>query len=295
MLDISIIIPTGCETSRCEVLNRSIDSVLSQKGVALELILVLNGPRVDDQVAEQLHQHANIRIIRLPDGNVSLARLAGIRAVRGELFCFLDDDDEFLSGALKIRVSTMRSIRDADVVVTNGLIREIEDQPMVSEAFAKDIKANLPKSILKINWFASAASTFRKAAIEESLFDFPYRYFEWTFLFFSLIANKKNLLYIHNITYRKYENTPLSVSKSDAYLLSCPSVLLDVLRLPISIPLKTGVKRKLCSALNAVSKLHRRRNEFLSAWISHLRCLKYGGWRFAPYTWTLMRGLFSAN
>ena len=53
-------------------------------------------------MVEQLRQRANIRIMRLPDGNASLALLAGLRAVGGELFCFLDDDDEFLSGALKL-------------------------------------------------------------------------------------------------------------------------------------------------------------------------------------------------
>ncbi len=293
--DISVIVPTTCEASRREFIERAIESVLSQGGITLELIIVVNGNRFDADLLHRLRQNKNIRVIQLSNGNVSRARFDGVCQARGRLFCFLDDDDEFLENALQIRVERMREMPNTDVVVTNGFIRESNDYPMVSEKMAQQIKDDLPASIFTTNWFASAASTFRKSTIDESMFNFKYKYFEWTFLFFALVARKMTVDYIHVHTYRKYENNPLSVSKSDAYILACPAVLLDLMCLSLSDPLKAGLKRKLCSSLNAVSKLHVRNKNISQAWATHLRCVLCGGWRYVPYTMILLRASFCSG
>ena len=288
---VSIIVPTICEMIRRELLERAIESVLSQKGVTLELIVVVNGNRFDTSLLSRLQHDTKIRVIQLSDGNVSHARLSGIRAARGEFFCFLDDDDEFLEDALRTRVERMHLMSDADVVVTNGFILESDERPLVTDALAQKIRENLPLSFQETNWFSSPASTFRKSRIEAPFFDFPFKHFEWTFLFYKLISTGKNIDYLHALTYRKFESNPLSISKTDAYLLSYPDILLDILALPLSDPLRAGLKRKLPASLNAVSQLHLRQNRIRQAWLTHLKCLAHGGWRFLPYTRALVFAL----
>lgn len=286
---VSVIVPTTCEMLRRELIERAIESVLSQTGAALELILVVNGNRFDTDFLYNIRRDRRIRIIQLSDGNVSRARLSGVRAARGEFFCFLDDDDEFLEDALRARVERMRLMSDVDVVVTNGFILGSDEQPLVTDALAQKIREDLPLSFQETNWFPSAASTFRKSRIEAPFFDFPYKHFEWTFLFYKLISTGKHIDYLHVPTYRVFESSPLSISKTDAYLLSYPDILLDLLALPLSDPLRTGLKRKLPPSLNAVSQLHLRNKRISQAWSAHLKCLAHGGWRFIPYTRAFLR------
>ncbi len=112
--DVSIIIPTTCLAQRASLLRRAIDGVLSQAGVYLELIVVVNGTCFDQTLYSALRTDERFQVLYLPEGNVSAARSAGLRAAQGEFYGFLDDDDEYLPGALFTRVTEMR--RDSTIV-----------------------------------------------------------------------------------------------------------------------------------------------------------------------------------
>lgn len=78
-----------------EYLRQCVDSVLNQKLEDYELILVDDGspdacPQICDEYAEQYQQ---VRAIHKPNGGLSSARNAGLRAASGQYVMFMDSDD----------------------------------------------------------------------------------------------------------------------------------------------------------------------------------------------------------
>lgn len=286
---ISVIIPTTCEDSRSESLLRAISSIREQEGVLVEILLICNGNRQDGQLLAYLERQDGLRILRIQEGNVSKARYLGVCNVNSEFFCFLDDDDEFLPGCLQQRLAVMTNDLDCEVVVTNGFYHILgTDIPMVSSDLALMINSDVCGTFLQQNWFSSPASMFRTQRIKAELFDFAYRYFEWTYLFFRIVSLKKKLVFDNVITYRKYEDNPLAVSKSIEYALAYPDFLIEVKRLKLPKDVKGAIQKKYVTALNSQSNIYRERGQLINAWKFHLACLMHGGWQYISYTRRLL-------
>jgi len=282
--DVTIIVPTTCEAHRASLLRRAIGSVLSQEGVYVELIVVVNGDRVDPALYSVLSADERFRVLYLIEGNVSFARSAGLRVANGEFYGFLDDDDEFLPGALLTRTTEMRRDASIDVVVTNGYqCTDGSDTLFIGESFARKIAQDPLTAFMEMNWFHSPAQLFRSSAVTAATLNFRYRYLEWTYLFFLLMVNKRVIRYLDMPTYR-YNITPGSVSKSLGYLTACPLVLKDIMALPLPPHIQKSLKGKHQSALHSLAVFHFERKNWRRALAYHLKCLSSGGWRFAPYT-----------
>ena len=99
MIDFSIIMP--CYNAE-ETLGRAITSVLAQSHTSWELICVNDGSR--DRTAAMLHEwelaEPNIRVIHTENRGPSVARNLGATAADGEILCFLDADDIWVSHKL---------------------------------------------------------------------------------------------------------------------------------------------------------------------------------------------------
>lgn len=284
---ISIIIPTTAERSREAMLERAISSTLSQERVAAQIIVVVNGDRFDGPLVARLRSDPRLVVIQRYEGNVSAARYEGLIAATGEFFCFLDDDDEFLPGALALRAALFTA--DADVVVTNGFLDEGSgDAVLVPAAVAARANADPASSFLRFNWFASPGSMFRTATVPPTLFDMRLRHFEWTRLFFALLAAGKVIRFYDCPTFRKFEHAG-SVSRSLEYMAAYPAFLRELMTLDLNPAVRRALKAKYRTALNALSRLEMRRRRRLAAWLAHLRCLLSGGWQYLPYTRHLLR------
>lgn len=108
---ISVIIPTY---NRKEVLPRAIHSVLAQKDVSFELIIVDDGSTEkqntgyrmtdDEKPADILHPSSFIRYFHQENRGPAAARNLGIRHAKGEWIAFLDSDDEWKPGKLKAQL-----------------------------------------------------------------------------------------------------------------------------------------------------------------------------------------------
>lgn len=282
---VSVIIPTMCEASRSELIYRAIESVLSQSGIILELLIVINGARYDQQLATTLQENNRLTLIWLDIANVSTARYVGVCRAHGEYFCFLDDDDEFLPGALQGRVKLLTKYADADIVVTNGFERRSGiDSPLVTIESSNEIMKDLADSFLRKNWFSSPAALFSAKTIESDLFNFNYKYFEWTYLFFLLLSKGKHFRYDEMLSFRKYEDNPLSVSKSLEYTKDYPSFLRSLMAMPLDPGIKSKINDKYITALNTRSNIELNQGLLVRAWISHLHCLAAGGWKYISYT-----------
>lgn len=100
MLEVSVIIPSY---NRCSVLRRAVESVLAQKDVVFELIVVDDGST--DHTKEMLEKNfPQVTYVYQKNQGPSAARNTGIKMARAEWICFLDSDDEWLPGKLRVQL-----------------------------------------------------------------------------------------------------------------------------------------------------------------------------------------------
>lgn len=115
---VSVIIPVyNC----VEYLQRSLESVLSQEGADLEIILVDSSTNISVGQTEVVSDVRVRRYIQEPRG-VSAARNLGIQQARGEYIAFQDADDEWLPEKLKMQLSAFRRHPDAGLVFTDTMM-----------------------------------------------------------------------------------------------------------------------------------------------------------------------------
>ncbi len=124
---VSVIIPTY---DRAAVLPRAVDSVLGQRGVPLELIVVDDGST--DGTASLLETRylqapssegkPLLRVLRLEkNSGPSAARNLGIREARGAWIAFLDSDDEWKPGKIKAQLTFFREHPDHRICQTEEI------------------------------------------------------------------------------------------------------------------------------------------------------------------------------
>ena len=129
-IDISVIIPAYNSEKWIE---RAIQSVLKQKDMSWELILVENGS--DDGTYEKCCQYAEaddrIKVVQSAKG-VSRARNAGMQEVSGEWTCFLDADDYLYENAFSYFSSLLKNNEMEFIVFghNSGSMQENADKRM---------------------------------------------------------------------------------------------------------------------------------------------------------------------
>mgnify|MGYP005829057215 CR=1 FL=1 len=108
---ISVIIPTY---NRGKILKRAIDSILSQTYTNWELIIIDDGGEDDTKEVIKAYQekYNNIFYYKFPNMGASAARNIGIGLANGELVGFLDSDDIWTNGRLKLIVEAYKKDKD---------------------------------------------------------------------------------------------------------------------------------------------------------------------------------------
>lgn len=288
-ITVSVIIPTMCLSSRSELLKRTIKSITNQSDVHTEILVVLNGLQYDTETVKELEANPLINLIRLETANVSTARYIGVCQSQGDFFCFIDDDDEFLENAFQIRLNTFLE-HDVDFIISNGLLnKDGVDKIVVEYDSVTELRLNPAANLLKKNWFASSAGFYKAKSFNPELFNFSYKYFEMTYLFFLLISNGKTFYFNELLTYRVYQDQPLSVSKSNEYMLAHAVFLRNLMKFDLESSIKKFISKKYIAALNMQSNIEIQQGLKFKAWLSHLKCLLNGGWEYIPYTRHLIR------
>lgn len=290
---VSIIIPTLCLSERAALLKRAINSALNQSNVALELLVVVNGNKFEQELLSMLETDKRLRIIQIEQPNVSAARYAGICQANGDFFCFLDDDDELIPDTLYHRLSLFYQYDNIDVAVTNGFLNiDGKDFPNVKLGRAEEINKQPGECFLRGNWFASSSALFRTETVDPELFNICLKYFELTYLFFILLSKGKIFHYDEAMSYRLYGDNPLSISKSKEYFAAYPDFLLTLLELPLAGNIKSRINENYLTALNLQSNYEMTQGMLKSAWRVHLKCLLKGGWKYLFYTRHLLVATF---
>ncbi len=114
--DVSVIIP--CYNGE-RWLPLSMRSVLSQKGAALEIIVVDDGSEVSAKAAVNAMSDERVRFIRIAHSGKGAAVNCGIKEARGEAVCVLDQDDLMLEGRLETQFKVLNAHPEADAVYSD--------------------------------------------------------------------------------------------------------------------------------------------------------------------------------
>jgi len=285
-MGISVIIPTTCESDRRTSLLRAIDSVLNQQGTTVELIVVANGSRVDPALLNSLRARSDLRLFYLDTGNLPLAQRYGRSQVTQDFFAFLDDDDEYLPGALATRVAPMLKQPDLDVVVTNGYRMGQGEHIQIKNGAA--VNSDPLLALMSENWMASCAGLFRTSAITREFFDGKTNFFEWTLMAFRIVSAGHKLTFLDVPTYRIHD-TPNSLSKSEEYQRAVVQILELLLTFDSSPGVRRALKEKLANAFHSVSDSYKQIGDRSQAWQYHLKSLlQPGGLKYLTYTRRLL-------
>ncbi len=120
---ISTIIPTY---NRAHLLGRAISSALRQLEAHDELIVVDDGSTDHTEIV--VAQFGNrIRYIRTPNNGAGAARNCGVKEARNPLIAFLDSDDEWMPGKIKIQRAFVQARQDILFCFSNFAFKEIKE------------------------------------------------------------------------------------------------------------------------------------------------------------------------
>ncbi|WP_137172559.1 glycosyltransferase family 2 protein [Massilia sp. HP4] len=279
---ITIVIPTTCERERWTTLRRAIACVLAQTGVDADVLAVVNGQRYDADCLAALRTMTGVTVHYRSEGSAPLAQLAGRELLDSPYFGFLDDDDEYLPGALAARVAPMLDDPALDFVVTNGY-RAGPDGDSLTIGNVAEIRRDPLLALCTQNWMGSCSGLFRSASVGPAYFADPAQYMEWTYLAFRLTA-RLSMRFLDLPTYRVHD-TPRSLSKSSAYLRSELDILQRVLVLSLPEHAVQPLRVKLGRALHTASEHSRAAGDLRLAWKYHRASLALpGGWRYLLYS-----------
>jgi len=116
-MEVSVIIPTF---NRAATLPRALESVLQQRGVSFELLVVDDGSTdgTRDLIARA---GRDVRYFHQPNRGPAAARNLGIRNATGEFLAFLDSDDEWLPEKLAVQVEYFEENRASLICQTEEL------------------------------------------------------------------------------------------------------------------------------------------------------------------------------
>ena len=280
---VSVILPTVAVASRAACLDRALESVLTQTGIRVDPIVIVNGTDCDRDLVDALLRRRDIRVLRRPEAGLGNAIAAGREIVDAPYFAELDDDDLLLPGALATRVDRMEADPTIDVTVTSGYLRSARGDVLNVANISRCAQDPL-RAIIDRMWLTPGAGLFRSATIPATYFSGMPPHLEWTYLAVRL-ALERRIAFLDSPTFVYSVDTPNSLSKSREHVLRQPGALQAVLRMALPRDVRQALRRKYVAALHGASVKDLERGRRAGAWKWHLRTLLHPyGWRYLTYT-----------
>jgi glycosyltransferase involved in cell wall biosynthesis len=291
--DVCVIIPTLASRERASSLVRAIDTVVAQQGARGLPLVVVNGGRAAPEMLEHLRGRPEVRLLVLEEASLPRALQAGRARVDTPHFAVLDDDDELLPDALRIRLDVLAEAPDADAAVTNGYLEDATGRTLSIDDFGR-IQAEPLRMLFVQHWLPPCAGLFRTSTVGAELFDDIPAYREWTYLALRL-ALARRIRFAARPTFVYRTDTPDSLSKSRDYCLAGPPALGRMLTLPLPAEVRAALRVRLGVDQHCASSYELSHGNYRAAWRWHWRSLRQPeGWRFLPHSRHLLMGSLAA-
>src|SRR5262249_55113567 len=123
---VSVVLPTY---DRAHTLRPSVESLLAQRDVDFEVLVVDDGSGDDTQAVLAALRHPRLRVLRIAHGGVAAARNAGIAASRTPFVAFHAADDVALPVRLAVAAERLAPRADTALVIQNGRMLPPENDP----------------------------------------------------------------------------------------------------------------------------------------------------------------------
>lgn len=282
MPSITVVIPTLASAERAPLLERAVQSVVAQN-VGVRLVIVANGPNVDDCLLRQLEAETDSRILHLIDANFPAALAAGRRAVQTPFFLELDDDDLLLPGTLAARLAVLHDHPSVDAVISSAILRShTGDEPSFSDAAA--VQETPLESLMRTNWMVPGCALFRTATVTSDFFACIPKYLEWTYLGMRL-AIERRLSFLSDAGCVHNVGLPFSMNDSIACKLARPLAIRQLQSLHVPRAIKLALRKKECASWHAAAETRLATGAFREAWKAHLHSMRYPyGWRYLSFS-----------
>ncbi len=166
MPKVSVIIPTY---NRASLIQRAIDSVLTQTYTDFELIVVDDASNDNTQAVLEKIRDTRIRLMRhnLNMGG-SAARNTGIRAAKGDFIGLLDDDDEWLPNKLGKQLDLFNTSSNNLGLVYSGFFFISLKNNSILNKLIPEKKGFLFHELLRRNLIGSATPLIRKVCFDNA-------------------------------------------------------------------------------------------------------------------------------
>jgi hypothetical protein len=279
--EVTVLIPTRAATERETSLRQAVESVLCQEGVSARVLLLLNGAENEPQLSASRLTDLRLTILRRRDANLPAALQQGARAVETPWFAALDDDDELLPGALKLRLHALARHPDRLVVAGNGYRRD-DGVDTLHVANGEPIRTDPLRALLDRNWLLPGSWLCRTTPATTAIFDHMPRHLECTYLAIRFAA--LGMIWIDDPTVVYNVNTPLSARQSRAYVEGQAEALRHILELELPDYARRELTSRIAAAHHRAANLSLAKGELKEALRCHLATLRSpGGWRHLPF------------
>lgn len=280
---LTVIIPTMASTARSLSLLCAISSACAASRHPIVVIVVANGERVDEAVLGKVRR-LGAHVVRESLGSAPNARLVGRRLVRTEHYCFIDDDDEYLPGALDRLVAILRAEPSTDLVVSNGRRRALDGSETVYLGPFDSARHDPLLGLFESNWMSNCGAVFRTATMPAELFDGYHAFVEATLLGYKIALAGKRIVFDDEPAYLIHE-TAASASGSTAYVESLPALFGRMRALGVPARLRAVMQRQQSAAWHDLAEHRRQRGRLAGAWSAHWRSLwSLQGLAYVPAT-----------
>ncbi len=282
-----MIVPTRALRERGDLLREALRSIVTQEGVTVHPIVVVNGPEADPVLVRNIGAAPRCTVIVQPEADLPGAYRAGRAAVATPWFATLDDDDVLLPGALTTRVTALEHHPDRAVVVTNGF-RQREDGRIVHVKDGDAVRRDPGKALLAGNWLLPGSWLAHTARIGPELFEPMPRYLECTYLAVRF-ATSYPMIFLDQPTLVWRENAPRRVSDSKEFFLGQVAALRRILEFPMPASVRRGFQRKLTDSMHERATRSYWDGLRSDAWSWYFRTVfRPGGARYLGFAWRLL-------
>jgi len=280
---VTVVIPTTAEKSREKQIKRAINSVRSSSVDPIRIIVVVNGDRFDEVNCLWLKSQSDISYEYLSKPSLPNAILHARGMVKTPFFATLDDDDEYLPGAIDMRLSVINESPDIDMVVTNGFIQKDGKKEMFISCIENAALMPLT-SLFEATWLCSNNALYRSSSISVNYFKHYHPYAEWTWLAYQIAFDDKKIAVLNQPTFCCYD-TPGSLSKSQQYKDAYFSLFQRMLDKNPPQKIKNLIRRKVSAAYHDRSDNELNAGNYKNALLFHTKSLLLpGGMRYLLYS-----------